>query len=180
MCIRDSNNYLETMYATMLPSTKFLSLVQALESLHSRSVGEFRDGEPEARQKLLEDLAAETSLNSAARTRVKQALEQAEPTRFNLAERIRGLTADTGLREPPDVDLSFLDSGEAKKFPTWPDQIAKLRNTLAHGTHSLDGFIFRKQNIYLQAVLERSILRLLGLSEQHCDAALNNRLALYL
>ena len=41
------NNYLETIYSMMSPATKFLNLVQAVESLHSRDHGEFREGESE-------------------------------------------------------------------------------------------------------------------------------------
>ena len=165
------NNYLETIYANLRPHHEFLNLVQAVESLHSRTAGRYKTTAGVGSSEELLDRAKKAGLNNKDRMKIKRALEQLSPNEYSLAERLAELTAEPGLPAEPTSPPPWLEHDDPCRKLPWPSWIARARNDISHGNAPADLPWLRDQNRYLKAVVERAVLAELGLPTKHCNVA---------
>ena len=168
------NNYLETVYAHLRPHHEFLNLVQAAESLHSTTAGRFKTSAPNDVTGLL-NRAKERGVNSKDRQKIKRALEQLSPNEYSLAERLESLAGAPGLPPSPQDPPPWLHDDDAQRKMTWPIWVSRARNDISHGNVTTDSRWLQIQNRYLKAIIERAVLRELGLPLRHCNTAAGRR-----
>jgi len=166
-------NYRATIYGDLSPGHEFLNLIQSVESLHSITRGRHRPSKFDAAGFLAR--LAEKGVSSADRKRAKGMIRLTHPADYSLADRIQQLLDEASLPAPPDEPPSWTSSDDEIGKREWSDWIARARNDIAHGNANPAASWLKRQNHYLRALVEWTIMRELGLSVHHSNQVASRR-----